>query len=135
MSELRSPCGLCYGPGFQHIRQSHLNTGEAIMRRFLLIAMIGCICMASVGCVTHFSKTGEQSGDFKRDYLACLDEVERSDYAVELATGQRVELLFGPTRLQAMRVDCMKVRGWTTQVTHAFVTDKTNTIQGSWGEP
>lgn len=105
------------------------------MRRLLLIAMVGYICMASVGCVTHFSKDGEQSGDFKRDFLACQDEVARSDYALELATGQRVELLFGPTRLQAMQVDCMKRRGWTTLVTHAFVADTTNTIRGSWGEP
>lgn len=105
------------------------------MRRFLLIAMVGCSCIASVGCVTHFSKAGEQSEDFKRDYLACQDDVARSDYAVELATGQRVELLFGPTRLKSMQVDCMKGRGWSTRVTHAFVTDTTNTIQGSWGEP
>lgn len=59
----------------------------------------------------------------------------RSDYALELATGQRVELLFGPTRIKAMQVDCMKQRGWATHVTHAFVDEKTNTIQGSWGEP
>lgn len=71
------------------------------MRRFPFIAMIGYICIASVGCVTHFSKAGEQPGDFKRDYLACSGEVGRSDYAFALSTGQRVELLFGPARLQA----------------------------------
>lgn len=100
--------------------------------RLVVLALLSVMLSS---CVTHFSRTGEQSGDFKRDFLACGDEVGRSDYAVELATGQRTELLFGPARLQAMRVDCMKRLGWIPLVTHAFVADTTNTIQGSWGEP
>lgn len=83
--------------------------------------------------MTHFSKSEEQPGDFKRDYLACQDDVARSDYALLLATGQRVELLFGPIRLTSMQVDCMKRMGWSTRVTHAFVHETTNTLQGSWG--
>ncbi len=103
-----------------------------MLLRSLNLLLVGCVLVATVGCVTHFSKVGEQTGDFKRDYFECGEEVGRSDYALELATGQRVELLFSPGRLTVLRIKCLKQRAWVLRATHAFVQDKTNTIQGDW---